>query len=96
MAEIDEMFKMQFDDMIYSASRLIGDNFTMTPDEISAIGLAARVESKQGATASNLDYLMYAGAAIASLGAFYWTFSNAIENKKNADVSNHGAFERLI
>ena len=30
LAAIDEMFKMQFDDMIYSASQLIGNNFTMT------------------------------------------------------------------
>lgn len=96
-AEIDERFKSQFDDLIFDASRLFDENFSMDyADEISAIGLAARFESKQESTASNLDYLMYAGAAIASLGVFAWTAHTAIETKKVAAVNNNGAFERLI
>ena len=67
----------------------------MEYDEISAVGLAARVEQKKSPV-TNLDYLMYAGAAIASIGVAAWTCTTFIEQKKNVAVNSNGAFERLI
>lgn len=96
-AEIDERFKKQFDDLIFDASVLFHENFSMEyADEISAIGLAARVEQKHENPVTNTDLLMYAGAAIASLGVAAWTAKGFIETKKNVAVNNNGAFERLI
>jgi len=68
----------------------------MEYDEISAVGLAARVEQKRESPVTNLDYLMYAGAAIASIGVAAWTCTSFIEQKKNVAVNSNGAFERLI
>ena len=93
--ELDEMWKRQFDDLLYDTSVLWGETFKIEyPDE--AMGLAAKVEMNHGSTASYLDYLMYAGAAAASLGIFGYTAHKFIEQKKNVDVNTNGSFERLI
>jgi len=90
--EIDEAFKAQADASLFTVHDWLMENASME-QEIQAVSLSARIESRKQPAVSTSEKFMYASVAIASLVAVYINVQQ-MRAKKEAEVGD--AYQKLI